>query len=121
MGNGQRAAAAVLFDRDGTLVVNVPDNGDPARVVAVPGARTALDRLRAAGIPTGVVSNQAAVARGLITADQVDAVNRRVEELLGPLGPWCWCPHDELDRCGCRKPAAGLVGAAVDLILAGRV
>jgi histidinol-phosphate phosphatase family protein len=101
--------AAVLLDRDGTLVADVPFNGDPARVRPVPGARAALDRLRAAGIPVAVISNQSGVGRGLLTRDQVDAVNRRVEELLGPLGPWLVCPHAPEDRCGCRKPAPGLV------------
>jgi HAD superfamily hydrolase (TIGR01662 family) len=103
------APAAVLFDRDGTLVVDVPYNGDPEKVVAMPGARQALDRLRHAGIPTGVVSNQSGIARRLLTPEQVDAVNRKVEELLGPLGPWAVCPHGVDDGCACRKPAAGLV------------
>ena len=103
---------AVLLDRDGTLVVDVPYNGRPERVVAVPGARQALDRLRAAGVRLAVVSNQSGVARGLVTPDEVDAVNRRVEELLGPLGPWLVCRHGPDDGCGCRKPAGGLVEAA---------
>ena len=101
--------AAVLFDRDGTLIADVPYNGDPAKVVPMPGALAAVERLRAAGVRTAVVSNQGAVARGWLTAAQVDAVNRRVDELLGPLGPWCWCPHDTGDGCDCRKPAPGLV------------
>jgi histidinol-phosphate phosphatase family protein len=103
------APAAVLFDRDGTLVVDVPYNGDPARVEPVPGAAEALARLRAAGVPTAVVSNQSGVARGLLTEDQVRAVNARVEALLGPLGPWAWCPHGPDDGCACRKPAPGLI------------
>jgi histidinol-phosphate phosphatase family protein len=110
-GPGARPAA-VLFDRDGTLVVDVPYNGDPERVVPMPGAREALSRLRAAGIPTAVVSNQSGVARGLLRPEQVEAVNRRVEELLGPLGPWLVCQHGPGDGCGCRKPAPGLVEAA---------
>jgi histidinol-phosphate phosphatase family protein len=100
---------AVLFDRDGTLVVDVPYNGDPTRVQPVPGAAAALARLRAAGVPTAVVSNQSGIARGLVTAAQVRAVNARVEELLGPLGPWSWCPHGPADGCDCRKPAPGLI------------
>ena len=48
---------AVLFDRDGTLVADVPYNGDPGRVVLMPGAREALDRLRAAGVATAVGLN----------------------------------------------------------------
>jgi histidinol-phosphate phosphatase family protein len=101
--------AAILFDRDGTLVADVPYNGDPARVRPVPGAAAALARLRAAGVPSGVVSNQSGIARGLLTEAQVRAVNARIEALLGPLGPWAWCPHAPGDGCDCRKPAPGLI------------
>lgn len=106
--------AAVLLDRDGTLVVNVPYNGDPEKVRPVPGARRALERLRSAGVPVAVVSNQSAVGRGLITEDQLRAVNRRIEELLGPLGPWLVCPHAPEAGCDCRKPSPGLVLAAAN-------
>lgn len=105
----RRRARAVLLDRDGTLVVDVPYNADPARVVPLPGVRAALRRLADAGIPTAVVTNQSAIARGLASAADVARVNRRVDELLGPLGPWCVCPHGPDDGCGCRKPAPGLV------------
>jgi len=100
---------AVLFDRDGTLVVDVPYNGDPARVEPMPGAREALDRLRAAGVLTAVVSNQSAIGHGWLRLDQVEAVNREVERRLGPLGPWLICPHAPDDGCECRKPSPGLV------------
>ena len=49
------------------------------------------------------------VARGLITPRQVEAVNARVEELLGPFDAWVWCPHAARDRCACRKPRPGMV------------
>ncbi|GGI04555.1 HAD-IIIA family hydrolase [Egicoccus halophilus] len=110
--DGTGRPAAVLFDRDGTLVHDVPYNGDPAAVRPVDGARRALERLRAAGVPTAVVSNQSGVARGRITRAQVDAVNRRIDELLGPLGPWLVCEHGPDDGCHCRKPAPGLVEQA---------
>lgn len=100
---------AVLLDRDGTLVHDVPYNGDPAAVVPVPGAREALDRLRAEGIALAVVSNQSGVARGLLTEGDVHAVNARIEELLGPIGRWIHCPHAHGAGCGCRKPAPGMV------------
>jgi histidinol-phosphate phosphatase family protein len=100
---------AVLFDRDGTLVVDVPYNGDPDRVEPMPDARAALDRLRAAGLPTAVISNQSGVARGLLVAAQVKAVNARMQATLGPVGPVEWCPHGPEDGCGCRKPEPGLV------------
>jgi len=100
---------AVLFDRDGTLLVDVPYNGDPARVRPVPGARAALDRLRAAGLPMAVVSNQSGVARGLLTSDQVAAVNARMADLLGPFDAVLVCEHGADDGCTCRKPRPGLV------------
>jgi D-glycero-D-manno-heptose 1,7-bisphosphate phosphatase len=101
--------AAVLFDRDGTLVVDVPYNGDPARVEPVPAARPAIELLRAAGVPAGVVTNQSGIARGLLTRAQADAVNARVDELLGPFAVWQLCPHGPQDGCRCRKPAPGMV------------
>ncbi|WP_067973979.1 HAD-IIIA family hydrolase [Nocardiopsis trehalosi] len=111
-----RPVKAVLFDRDGTLVHDVPYNGDPSEVRPVAGARAALDLVRAAGLPLGVVSNQSGIARGLITRDQVDAVNARVEELLGPFDTWRVCAHGDADGCACRKPRPGLIlDAAADL------
>ncbi|HYE90090.1 MAG TPA: HAD-IIIA family hydrolase [Terriglobales bacterium] len=107
-----RRPRAVLFDRDGTLVVDVPFNGDPERVRLVDGAREAIERLRAAGVPFAMVTNQSGVARGLLTLDDVAAVNRRVDELLGASGSWWICPHGPDDGCGCRKPAPGLVRRA---------
>jgi D-glycero-D-manno-heptose 1,7-bisphosphate phosphatase len=100
---------AVLFDRDETLVVDVPFNGDPERVEPVPNARELLDRLRAAGLPLAVVSNQSGIGRGLITPQEVDAVNRRVDELLGPFAGFFVCPHAPEDGCACRKPAPQLI------------
>jgi histidinol-phosphate phosphatase family protein len=104
--------AAVLLDRDGTLVEDVPYNGDPARVIPVPGAARALARLRDAGVLLALVSNQSGIGRGLLTMADVEAVNTRLEELVGPLGPWLVCPHAPDDGCNCRKPAPGLLRAA---------
>ncbi|MCW3845260.1 HAD-IIIA family hydrolase [Micromonospora yasonensis] len=103
---------AVLLDRDGTLIEDVPYNGDPEKVRPVPGAREALERLRAAGLRLAVVTNQSGLARGYVTEEQLRAVHARVEELLGPFDHWAVCPHDDTDGCGCRKPAPGLVHAA---------
>jgi HAD superfamily hydrolase (TIGR01662 family) len=102
----------VLFDRDGTLVRDFPYNGDPDWIRPVDGARRALDRLRAHRIRVGVVTNQSAVARGLITRAQVDACNARLTELLGPFDTVQVCPHGPDDGCACRKPAPGMVLAA---------
>ncbi|MGY2115431.1 HAD-IIIA family hydrolase [Nocardia gipuzkoensis] len=103
---------ALLFDRDDTLIVDVPYLADPAKVQPVPGAVDALREVRAAGIQLGVVSNQSGVARGLISPGQLVAVNSRVEELLGPFATWQVCVHGEGDGCACRKPRPALVRRA---------
>jgi histidinol-phosphate phosphatase family protein len=99
----------VLFDRDGTIVVDVPYNGDPALVQPVAGAKVALDRLRAAGLRVGVLTNQSGVGRGIISDAQMRAVNARVEELLGPFDGWFICPHAPDEDCECRKPKPKLI------------
>lgn len=103
---------AVLFDRDGTLIRDVPYNGDPSRVRPMPQAREVLESLRSRGIATGVLSNQSGIGRGILTRKQVAAVNVRVEQLLGPFDVWEICPHRAEDGCKCRKPAPGLIRRA---------
>ncbi|RKN57324.1 HAD-IIIA family hydrolase [Micromonospora costi] len=111
-GSGPVLFDAVLLDRDGTLVEDVPYNGDPEKVRLLPGVRVGLDRLRAAGLRLGVVSNQSGLARGFFSVGQMRAVHARIEALVGPFDSWQVCPHDEADGCGCRKPLPGLVRAA---------
>lgn len=100
---------AVLFDRDGTLVVDVPYNGDPQLVRPMEAAAPALARVRRAGLATGVISNQSGVARGLLTLDQVQAVNERIDQIMGPFDVWEVCPHGPGDGCQCRKPKPGMI------------
>ncbi|GAA1842198.1 D-glycero-alpha-D-manno-heptose-1,7-bisphosphate 7-phosphatase [Agromyces salentinus] len=103
----------VLFDRDGTLIRDVPYNGDPDLVEAMPTAHAAIQSLRERDVAVGVVTNQSGVARGLLSRSDVDRVNRRVDELLGPMDVWAVCVHGPDDHCGCRKPAPGLIVSAL--------
>jgi D-glycero-D-manno-heptose 1,7-bisphosphate phosphatase len=73
---------AVFLDRDDTLMVNVPYLGDPSRVEIFPEAAEALYALRKAGFLLFVVSNQSGVGRGLITREQVFAVNAELKRQL---------------------------------------
>jgi histidinol-phosphate phosphatase family protein len=107
---------AVLFDRDGTLVHDVPYNGDPEKVVPVPGALAAIMALRRAGLRVGLITNQSGIGSGTLTREQVDAVNERVGKLVGPLDTVAVCPHRADEGCGCRKPAPGLIIAAADAL-----
>ncbi len=103
---------AVLLDRDDTIIEDGPYLNDPAGVRPLPGAAHALDRLRRRGLPLAVVSNQSGVAKGLISAEQLDAVNAEVDAVLGPFGSWHLCVHDTEHGCRCRKPAPGMVDDA---------
>jgi histidinol-phosphate phosphatase family protein len=62
----------------------------------------------------GVVSNQSGIGSGRVTTEQVEAVNSRVTDLLGPFDVWRYCPHAADDGCGCRKPAPGMVKDCCD-------
>jgi HAD superfamily hydrolase (TIGR01662 family) len=105
---------AVLFDRDGTLVHDVPYNGDPDLVVPVDGAARAVHGVRSAGFRTGVVTNQSGIGRGQLTREQVDAVNERVDALVGPFDVWEICPHEPAAECECRKPRPGMILRAAE-------
>jgi len=107
---------AVLFDRDGTLVHDVPYNGDPEQVRSVPGAALALDRLRRRGIAVGVITNQSGIGRGILEEEEVTAVDARIADELGPFSTWQRCPHAPWDGCSCRKPAPGMVHAAAEAL-----
>ncbi|KUI31201.1 HAD family hydrolase [Mycobacterium sp. IS-1496] len=107
---------AVLLDRDDTIIEDGPYLNDPAGVKPMPGAADALARLRGRGLLLAVVTNQSGVAKGLITDDQLAAVNARVDAELGPFDSWQVCVHDNGDGCGCRKPAPGMVQAAAEAL-----
>jgi D-glycero-D-manno-heptose 1,7-bisphosphate phosphatase len=113
---------AIFVDRDGTIVRDTHYMNDPDGVELVKGAPRALARLRDAGFGIIVVTNQSGIARGIITTDQYEAVQGRVESLLAAAGAGIdatyMCPHhpDFTGPCDCRKPGAALfTRAAADL------
>ncbi len=101
---------AVFLDRDGTIISDPGYLHDPALVVLLPGAGSAIARLNRAGRPVIVVTNQAGISRGRLTEAQYRSVAARVDELLLPFGARIdatyYCPHaPERDGpCECRKP-----------------
>lgn len=107
---------AVLLDRDDTLIADGPYLNDPDRVRPLPGADRALRRLRKRGLLLAVVTNQSGVSKGLISAEQLQAVNARVDTMLGPFDSWQVCIHDDADGCDCRKPQPGMVLAAAEAL-----
>ncbi len=108
---------AVLVDRDDTLIADIPYCSDPSAIRLLPGAAAAVARLNGAGYKVILVTNQSGIGRGLVTPEQLEAVNARLCELLaaegGRLDAIYHCPHHPDDGCGCRKPAVGMGVAAV--------
>jgi D-glycero-D-manno-heptose 1,7-bisphosphate phosphatase len=112
-----------FLDRDGTIIEDLGYLGDPERIHFIPGAIEAMRALRAAGYRLVLVTNQAGVARGLITEEDVRRVNDRLRELLAEAGVVLdaiyYCPHHaEIGppeyrlACDCRKPGPGMVERA---------
>ena len=101
--------AAVLFDRDGTLVCDDPQLRKPAQLRLVPGARDALQRLRAAGLDIGIVTNQPGVGEGRLREGELASLHAGLDELAGPFATIAACTHARDTGCACRKPAPGLV------------
>jgi len=106
----------IFLDRDGTILEGVPYLNDPARVALLPGAAEGLRALSRQGRRLVVVTNQSGVGRGAVAGEQLSRVHSRMEELLGREGVRLdgvfSCPHLPDAGCGCRKPAAGMVGQA---------
>jgi len=112
----------VFLDRDGTLIEEVGYPRDPSAVRILPGAAEALRLLSREGFLLAVVSNQAGIARGKITGEEMDAVHRRFVSAFAAEGVVFdaveYCPHHpegavEAYRraCGCRKPGTGMAEA----------
>jgi D-glycero-D-manno-heptose 1,7-bisphosphate phosphatase len=107
---------AVFLDRDGVLNRVVPRDGRPgsprelSELELVPGAAEAVSRLRAAGYLTFVVTNQPDLARGLLRPAVHEAIMERIRAAVAP-DDMAACPHDDGDRCTCRKPGPGMLTA----------
>lgn len=73
----------VFFDRDDTIIYNVPYNGDPLQVKLMPGVKECLQKLKDAGFELFIASNQSAVGRGMIQKEDVEIVNAEMLRQLG--------------------------------------
>ena len=82
---------AIFLDRDDTLIEDPGYINDPGQVKLMDGAAEALIELRAMGYKLVVVSNQSAVARGIVTEKVLGEIHNRLEQLLAK-------KHASLDR-----------------------
>ncbi|MGQ9675825.1 MAG: D-glycero-beta-D-manno-heptose 1,7-bisphosphate 7-phosphatase [Chloroflexota bacterium] len=105
---------AVFLDRDGVINENRSDHvKDWSEFRFLPGTPEAIARLSRTGVRIFVITNQAIINRGVVSRQQVDAINRRmvreIENRGGRIDEVVYCPHHPDEACDCRKPRPGLL------------
>lgn len=104
---------AIFLDKDGVLV----DDSQYPYVVPwttlMPGVPEALVKLARKDIPIIVVSNQAWVAKGRKTLQEIQGLfielKQKIADLGGRIDGTYFCPHQTSDKCECRKPMPGML------------
>lgn len=120
---------AVFLDRDGTINVDIHF---PHRIESLEFIPKAIDGLKLlATLPLEIIvaSNQAGIALGIFTREQMSQFNTelrsRIEHAEGRIDAFYFCPHLEAKHlspedspCACSKPSPGmLLEAAKDFEL----
>ncbi len=122
-GSASGRRPGVLLDRDGTIIVDHGHVGSVDRVDFIDGAAEGIAALNRAGLPVVVVSNQAGVAKGFYSLDDVTEVHRYIAAVLADHGAhvdlFLYCPYhpegsvEPFARASDdRKPGPGLAHAA---------
>lgn len=104
----------VILDRDGTI--NHDSDAyikSPEEWVPIPGALGAIARLNRAGWRVAVATNQAGLARGLFSMEDLAAMHEKMHLMAAGAGADIdavfFCPHHPDDGCACRKPEPGML------------
>ncbi|MBN2563046.1 MAG: HAD-IIIA family hydrolase [Phycisphaerae bacterium] len=88
---------AVFLDRDNTLIEDPGYLSDPDQVKLLDETAEGVARLRQAGYPVIVVTNQSGVARGYLTEEQLTSIHQRMQDLLQARGTGVdavyYCPY----------------------------
>lgn len=113
---------AVFFDKDGTLIENIPYNVNPELIKILEGADKCLRLLIELGYKIFIVSNQSGVARGFFAELDLVKVWEKLDELTGiKFDGFYYCPHHPAGKidgynfvCECRKPETGLILQAAE-------
>lgn len=107
---------AIILDRDGVLNKKAPQaeyvrNWDDFKWL--PGAMEAVRLLKNAGYTIAIVTNQAGIARGMMTESDLSRIHEMMKDDLakngGTVDAVYYCPHGWDDSCECRKPKPGML------------
>lgn len=98
----------IFVDRDDTLAIDVCHCSRPEDLVLFPGVPQAIARLNRAGYEIIVITNQSVIGRGMISEEQLQRINERMESEIvkggGRILDIFYCPHHPDEGCECRKP-----------------
>jgi histidinol-phosphate phosphatase family protein len=98
---------AVFLDRDGTIIEDRGDLSDPSQVVFFRDTVSSL-RCLSTHFALFIVTNQSGVAKGAISMQEVERVNRHIRSYLSARGITLLatyvCPHEHVSGCPCIKP-----------------
>ena len=88
---------AIFLDRDDTLIEDPGYISSPEQVSLLTGVPRALIELKALGYKLVVVTNQSAVARGIVTEKSLGEIHKRLEKLLAEKNSFLdriyYCPY----------------------------
>ncbi len=116
---------AIFLDRDDTLVEDPGYINHPDQLKLLDGIPEALAELKTLGYKLIVVSNQSAVARGIVTEQVLNKINDRLKQLLAEKGAHLdqiyYCPYHPdgviakyRKESDWRKPNPGMLLTAAD-------
>jgi D-glycero-D-manno-heptose 1,7-bisphosphate phosphatase len=110
---------AAFLDRDGVINRKPPEGDYVTRweeFQFLPGVVEAIVLLNRADFRVIVVTNQRSVAKGLMTAGDLDSIHQRMCDTLAMNGATIdsvyYCPHELQPPCNCRKPQPGMLLSA---------
>ena len=109
---------AAFFDRDGTINVEINYLSRPEDLMFIGGMPEFIKKFNDWGFKVIVVTNQAGIARGYYTEEDMNRVhlymNERLAEYGAHIDAFYFCPHhpDFTGPCSCRKPGTGMLEKA---------
>ncbi len=110
---------AIFVDRDGVINENRSDYVKSWQEFRfLPGSREAIAQLTHAGHRIIVCTNQAAIARGIVSVETVEDIHHHmvaeIAQVGGVIEKIYYCPHGKDENCFCRKPRPGMLLRARD-------
>ena len=106
----------IILDRDGVLNKKAPKAEYITRIEEwewIPGSLEAISLLKKRGYQIVVVTNQAGIARGKMTEQDLLQIHAKMNQDLSKVDAGIdkiyFCPHGWDENCECRKPKPGML------------